>query len=433
MSASNAPTYYFTGIQFNSSFYAITTSGLSEGQANLLYLRKTVADTATALETFSNINGIKTNKIEPVLTVGNDLIIGSTISTTNRVYIGKTTGGLGVSFPSGISAQVIDTLGTSGLTSQMAIGGTRATTLTIGKTTYSTTVNSETSFPLKVNNIDSLLTTDVLSIGKNNTQGIIFGSNTPLTAGITIGGLYTYVDLNPITSGDECYLELNGLTILNIFTNSAFGTGTLNIGQPSSITTINGTVNSGRNTTGINPVYIETKSSTTSNTINFHSNNNYVTNYDSRIIASGGTVTDGQGDLTITSKSLNLSSPITLGSAPTTNAQLGFNIKNTTLIATAITSTANDLMSLTITSAGIWLISGFVSFYGSGTGVLFYYSFDYASAVQVLGNFTSSYNTATLPTYTYTATGSTTFTIKGNNNGGTDTAVLGFISATRIA
>ncbi len=66
MTSETPPSEYFTGINFNPSFYQDTgtTAGLSETTANSLYLRKTIADTATAVETFSS--GIITNNINSV-------------------------------------------------------------------------------------------------------------------------------------------------------------------------------------------------------------------------------------------------------------------------------------------------------------------------------------------------------------------------------
>ena len=68
MTSETPPSEYFPGIDFNPSFYQDTgtTAGLvPETTANALYLRKTVADTATAVETFNT--GIKTNTIDNVL------------------------------------------------------------------------------------------------------------------------------------------------------------------------------------------------------------------------------------------------------------------------------------------------------------------------------------------------------------------------------
>jgi hypothetical protein len=67
MTSETPPSEYFPGIDFNPSFYQDTgtTAGLvPETTANALYLRKTVADTATAVETFSS--GITTISINSV-------------------------------------------------------------------------------------------------------------------------------------------------------------------------------------------------------------------------------------------------------------------------------------------------------------------------------------------------------------------------------
>lgn len=54
MTTTLPPTQYFSGIYYNSSFWSSGASSLTQTQANTLYLRKTVPDTATALETFSS-------------------------------------------------------------------------------------------------------------------------------------------------------------------------------------------------------------------------------------------------------------------------------------------------------------------------------------------------------------------------------------------
>jgi hypothetical protein len=82
MSADSPPTYYFTGIQFNSSFYLdVSTSPLTQSQASALYLLKKTADTATALETFSG--GILANNISPVTTSSTISLNSSKVGSTN--------------------------------------------------------------------------------------------------------------------------------------------------------------------------------------------------------------------------------------------------------------------------------------------------------------------------------------------------------------
>jgi hypothetical protein len=81
MSIDNPPIY--SGITFNSQFFDDNTGGLTQAQANALYLRKTFPDTASALETFNG--GIKTDAINPT-TVGGTLQIGHG-SVTNNVEV----------------------------------------------------------------------------------------------------------------------------------------------------------------------------------------------------------------------------------------------------------------------------------------------------------------------------------------------------------
>ena len=82
MSSQPTPTYNFSGIDYNSSFFnkvKTSSSGLTQTQANALYLQKTVPDTATSLETFSA--GINTDNILPIT---NNLNIGTSLTNINQ-------------------------------------------------------------------------------------------------------------------------------------------------------------------------------------------------------------------------------------------------------------------------------------------------------------------------------------------------------------
>lgn len=68
MTSAIQPFPYFNGIEYNSAFFTSIDSGLTIAQANSKYLQKTIPDTATALETFSN--GILTDAIDPTTTTG---------------------------------------------------------------------------------------------------------------------------------------------------------------------------------------------------------------------------------------------------------------------------------------------------------------------------------------------------------------------------
>ena len=95
MSAESPPIYYFTNINFNSSFYDPANTGLTQTQANALYLRKTTPDTASAIETFAG--GVLTDTINSITAgsnmaiasnhAGEDLFLAQNI-TSGDIYIG---------------------------------------------------------------------------------------------------------------------------------------------------------------------------------------------------------------------------------------------------------------------------------------------------------------------------------------------------------
>ena len=66
MTSANAPYPKFNGIIYNKAFFSTSSDGLTTAKANTLYLQKTVADTATSLETFSG--GILTTDIDTQIT-----------------------------------------------------------------------------------------------------------------------------------------------------------------------------------------------------------------------------------------------------------------------------------------------------------------------------------------------------------------------------
>ena len=87
MSAYAPPTYWFNGIGFDSSYYnTASTIGLTQAQANALYLQKTISDTDPFLTTFSNgivttnaqLNSITSTSTTP-------LILDDSTYTTVRI------------------------------------------------------------------------------------------------------------------------------------------------------------------------------------------------------------------------------------------------------------------------------------------------------------------------------------------------------------
>lgn len=78
------PSFNFTGTGFNPDFWASDTGSLTQDTANALYLRKTVPDSATALETFNG--GVSTNSIQPTAPT-NSLLVASDI-TSGELFLG---------------------------------------------------------------------------------------------------------------------------------------------------------------------------------------------------------------------------------------------------------------------------------------------------------------------------------------------------------
>ena len=143
MSAFTAPTYDFTGIDFNASYFTSSDSGLTQNQANALYLLKKTADTATALETFTG--GIVTDTISPT-TVSTVMNIGAT--STAGINIGTIAGrsavihiGDGDNNLAGSGVHVNNGLNTASNV-QILNGSGSTGTITLGSSTSTTNVNS---------------------------------------------------------------------------------------------------------------------------------------------------------------------------------------------------------------------------------------------------------------------------------------------------
>jgi len=296
MTAFNPPSnLFFNGVTFNPTIIEQATStGLSKAEADASYLKKTVADTATALETFSS--GIVTNGIYQTLASGIMSI--------------------------GYSAGFISLSG-------------------------AVTVNNSFQTP----SIDAAFS----------------------------GGVFNVACVTPST--------------INIGTANATA---INVGSNGITTNITGTTNIAQNTTGTKNTYIETASSTTTNIIDFHSSGLFDTNYDSRIISSSGSASDGTGILQTFSNNVEMFFNNAIPRALPSLTGIGFGYYNGTDNATTIAGYApyggvsiggcgssNPLATTTYVQAmciypyyGLRLYTGGISFdkgnltsgYGSGRG-----------------------------------------------------------------
>jgi hypothetical protein len=194
------PPKFFSSI-FNSYYYTEdTATGLTQAEADLRYLKKTITDTATALETFNA--GIKTNTIDNVnnTDVTNILInstgninIGSSASrtTSNPIVIGNSTnsiirlGSTGLSFSTlGTPTATLQSIATSGILAQtptatMSLFSNQTGILNIGAVTNRTgNINIANTQTTGTGNI--VIGSSALTTG---TQDITI--NRPLTFGYT--------------------------------------------------------------------------------------------------------------------------------------------------------------------------------------------------------------------------------------------------------
>ena len=218
MTSVSPPTYYFNGITFNSAFYTTSSSGgLSQSQANALYLKKNTADTASALETFSggivsdsydsstssatttlaannltgNINIGNGNRTAGTISIGS----GTTSASTAAISIGTDLTTINLkgnakvysmdAMTTGLTANTLS-LGTGSSTTAVSLGtNANVTTITIGGASSAVQFNGNCKFTnaLQTPSIDAALSGGTLQVGSSNAGSITLGSSTiPTTA-----------------------------------------------------------------------------------------------------------------------------------------------------------------------------------------------------------------------------------------------------------
>jgi hypothetical protein len=164
------PEYYFPNIDFNPAFYALDTDGLTQSTANTLYLRKTVPDTATALETFTS--GIKTPSIASTRTAASaTLDIGIAPRTVAGAVHHYSDGdncvsGAGVHINNGINnnshTNIHNGTGANATGEVNIMSGTsNSGTIKIGATGTTTTING---IAITTGNSNSLMTMNATNI-----------------------------------------------------------------------------------------------------------------------------------------------------------------------------------------------------------------------------------------------------------------------------
>jgi hypothetical protein len=263
MTSSQPPFPYYNGIEYNSAYFTSIDSGLTIAQANAKYLKKTVADTATATETFSS--GILTDAINPTTTTGT-IQIGQTATNSNVeiaaqasrstvLHLGDgnlSSGGIHIGNGNGASNNVqilngnyasFQTAGDvnilSGTFDPNVNGGNcnlftgSSGTLTVGSLT-ATAINfgKKTTFTqgLVCSSLEAVATNSTLAFGANlQADGAITIANNALqTGGINIGAKGRAVSNNNIAIGGASQTA----TIYSSTLNIGVSGGTLNVNAP---------------------------------------------------------------------------------------------------------------------------------------------------------------------------------------------------------
>lgn len=210
------PEFQFNGLIYNPNFWISPTSTLTQDVANTLYLRKTVTDTASALETFNG--GIKTNSITALGALAtlstnayrNEINYDAALGA-NDVYIGNGLGGVAfatatpIAFYQGIDSSVVNPITP---TTNLQI----APSLTTGE------------LFLGVDNVATGGRTAHIHIGDANNLGA--------GAGIHINNGTTNASNTNISNGASTSGNVNIMT-------GATSTGTINLGGSSTVIQVN--------------------------------------------------------------------------------------------------------------------------------------------------------------------------------------------------
>ena len=243
MTSQPSPTYNFPGISYNPTYFnsktSSSSSGLTQTQANALYLQKTVADTATGVETFTS--GTKSSNYD-VVTPSSVMLIGPS-QTSLFMAIGcadSRSGNITLASGATQSANVNLCVGATN-TGEVRIAndptnagairigdnglGATGANITIGSTTMPTTMNGNTTIAnLKTTSVESTAVGNVFNLATTQTTGILnIGTATRTGAGvINIGTL--------------------SQAAINIGTGSVAGFNTITIGGSNTGTQIAGTL-----------------------------------------------------------------------------------------------------------------------------------------------------------------------------------------------
>ena len=236
MAIINPPIYEFTGIDFNSSYFnSANTNGLTQAQANKLYLQKTVQDSASAIETFNS--GILSDSIQSI--TGTSSIFSTTMSSLSIGSLASAISWGGSSTTTTFNGPILSTNAT-----YLAIGDNSSNIpSTSWIQSFWVLVKGQANTWSQANTFsNSVLTPTItyagtMNIGNTSTT-LNMGTQASRTAGIHIGDGNSASGVVHINNGTNVSTT-NAVRILD----GTGSTGSVNIGISGTTTNLNGTTN----------------------------------------------------------------------------------------------------------------------------------------------------------------------------------------------
>jgi hypothetical protein len=330
MSAYTPPTYNVT--PFNQAYFA-TSSGISLATASGLFLNKTSADTATALETFTA--GMAVNTIQPT-TTATTMLINSTM-TSGDMYIGSNVAS------NNARTGVIHIGDSNGISSGGAVHINNGTT-----NTSNTQIMNGSTTSGNLNLMTGASCSGSINIGSGNssnpTANILTGQNCTGIVNIASASVGTNTVITNIgngnTSGQVNIGNVNNATVIG---------GTCGIAD-SNTTTCNVTIANGNGRS--NSVLIACGTGTNGSTVGISTG----TTTGAVTLGNSANTVNVNGTLTIgTGKNITLSS----GTVAPSSTQLGYLKAGTVKATGTVINNGNTNIGDITLDAGSWIINAY--------------------------------------------------------------------------
>ena len=250
MSAYLPPVYWFNGIGFDSSYFTTTSSGgLTQSQANALYLQKTISDTDPFLTTFSNgivttnaqVNSITSTSTTP-------LILDDTTYTTVRVANNANTN---IRMGGGMTNTAIYLAGSNSFAGNVNIASSPLASGNVNINTGGLGSVNISQFVINLNSISNTVAASAVSLFATTTGTLSIGSGSSMPM-----YLYGIIGLPNFNTTNYYSYTANGSQTIPNITDTKITYATINNAGTSGITYSSGNfTNSSSNTLTVMGTY----------------------------------------------------------------------------------------------------------------------------------------------------------------------------------